>query len=146
MNLKLVALMAIPLLGVRVAHMSSPSLWMATALWLAAGAAVLVWIHFLRRTAIPIHGAVLVATGALANGVVLLLNGGIMPVHGMSPELDNGAWRSADHGGSLLFLADRMALGGASPGDMLVAAGLLFTFGVMMVRGGRGMVRRLSAS
>jgi hypothetical protein len=135
MNLKLVALMAVPLLGVRLAHTSDPSLWMATVLWLCAGVAILLWTRMLRRGGIPVHGAVLVAAGALSNGLVLLANGGIMPVHGMSPDADGGVWRSAEHGGHLLFLADRMSLGGSSPGDLLVLAGMLFTIGAMIARG-----------
>jgi hypothetical protein len=142
-NPKLVPLLAVPLVAARTLHVDSPSLWLATALWLLAGVAVLVWVHFLRRTAMPIHGAVLVASGALCNGLVMLLNGGVMPVHGVTPAMDAGAWRSADHGGHLLFLADRMSLGGASPGDLLILSGLVFTFGVLVSRGGRAVVSRL---
>ena len=148
MNLKLVGLMAIPLLGVRVALTSSPSLLMSSMLWLCAGVAILIWIRMLRRAGIPAQGAMLVAIGALSNGLVMLVNGGTMPVHGMSASADAGVWRSADHGGHLLFLADRMSLAGASPGDLLVAAGLLFTFAVMVVRARRAYTdrrRRLAA-
>ena len=137
MNLKFVGLMAVPLLGIRVAHGADPSLWMATLLWLIAGAAILIWIRMLRRAAFPIHGAVLVAIGALCNGLVLVANGGMMPVHGMSPEQDSGVWRSAEHGGNLLFLADRMSLAGSSPGDVLVVAGVVITLGATIVRGAR---------
>ena len=145
LNPKLVPLLAVPLIAVRTLHVESPSIWLATALWLVAGVAVLVWVHFLRRTGIPIHGAILVAAGAMSNGLVMLLNGGIMPVHGVTAAFDSGAWRSADHGGHLLFLADRMSLGGASPGDLLILAGLVFTFGVLFSRGGRVLARRVVA-
>jgi hypothetical protein len=135
MNLKLVALMAVPLVGVRFAHSASPSIWLAGALWLSASFAIFVGINMLRRHSVPIHGALLVAAGAVMNGVVILANGGVMPVHGMAAETANGAWRSADHGGHLLFLGDYMALGGASPGDLLVFAGLVITFALMARRG-----------
>jgi hypothetical protein len=128
------ALMALPLLGVRVAHTTDPSLWLATVLWLLAGVAILLWVRMLRMSGVPIHGGLLVAAGALSNGLVLLANGGVMPVHGMSPAADAGVWRSTDHGGHLLFLADRMSLGGSSPGDLLVLAGVLFTFGAMFAQ------------
>jgi hypothetical protein len=143
LNPKLLPLLAVPLIAARTLHVDAPSLWLATALWLLAGVAVLVWVHFLRRTAIPIHGAVLVAFGALCNGLVMLLNGGVMPVHGITPELERGPWRDAGDGGHLLFLADRMSLGGASPGDLLIVAGLVFTFGVLVSRGGRAVARGL---
>ena len=146
MSLKLVGLMAVPLLGVRVAHDADPSLWMATVLWFVAGSAILIWIRMLRRAAIPLHGGVLVAVGSLCNGLVLLTNGGMMPVHGMSPAQDSGVWRSAEHGGNLLFLADRMSLAGCSPGDVLVAAGVLVTFGTMIVRGVRAKRARMAPS
>ena len=146
MNPKLVVLFAVGVLIVGQAHSFYPTLWMTTALWLSAAGAMLIWVHFLRRTSIPIHGAVLVAIGALCNGVVLLANGGVMPVHGMSAGSDSYAWRSAEHGGHLLFLADRMSLGSASPGDLLIFAGLLFVFGVMVVRGGRNVAHRLQSS
>ena len=143
MNLKLAGLMAISLLGVRVAHTAAPSMWLATALWFFAGIAIIVGIRMLQRRAIPIHGAVLVAAGALSNGIVILVNNGVMPVHGMPAGAGNGAWRSADHGGHLLFLADRMSLGGASPGDLLVAAGVMFTLGVILVWGARARSHRI---
>ena len=127
--------MAVPLIGMRVAFMAFPSIWLATALWLVAGAMVFGWAHLLRRRAIPIHGAVAVAIGAFSNGLVMVVNGGVMPVIGMSPELDGIGWRSAEHGGHLLFLADRMALGGASFGDVLIASGILFTLAVPPLRG-----------
>jgi hypothetical protein len=143
MNPKLLPLLVIPLLVFRQAHSINPTLWLAGALWLLAGVALLIWLNYLRRASIPVHGAVLVAAGALSNGLVMLVNGGVMPVNGMSPEMDSGAWRSADHGGSLLLLADHMALGGMSPGDFLVAAGILFTFGLILLRGVRSLSERL---
>jgi hypothetical protein len=144
-NPKLVALLAVPFLVVGEAHAMYPSLWLTTVLWFSAGGAILIWVHFLRRTSIPIHGAVLVAIGALCNGVVLLANDGMMPVHGVSTDFDSGAWRSAEHGGHLLFLADRMSLLSCSPGDLLVISGLLFVIGVIVVRGGKNLVRRAQA-
>jgi hypothetical protein len=97
----------------------------------------------LRERSIPIHGAILVGAGAVANGLVILSNGGAMPVIGMSAEAQGGAWRSADGGGHLLFLADRMALAGASPGDLMIVAGLLFTLAIPVLRGARALSRRL---
>jgi len=134
MNAKTVALMVLPLIGMRVAFMAFPSIWLAAGLWLVAGAIVAGWAHLLRKQAIPIHGAVAVGIGAFSNGLVMVANGGVMPVIGMSPELDSGAWRSADHGGHLLFLADRMTLGGASFGDLLIACGILFTLALPPLR------------
>jgi hypothetical protein len=141
MNLKLVALMAIPLVGVRVAHSAAPSMELAAVLWLFSSFAMLVGWRMLRRLAIPIHGALLVGAGALSNGLVLLVNGGVMPVNGLAPEAGSGAWRSAEHGGHLLFLADYVSLGGASPGDLFVFAGMVFTMGAIVVQGIRA--RRL---
>jgi hypothetical protein len=134
MSGKTVALMALPLISLRVAFMAFPSLWLAAALWLIAAVMVFGWAVLLRRGSIPIHGAIAVATGAFSNGLVMVVNGGVMPVHGLSPDLDGAGWRSAEHGGHLLFLADYMSLGGASPGDMLIAAGILFTLAIPPLR------------
>jgi hypothetical protein len=114
--------------------MAFPSLWLAAGLWLIAAVMVFGWAVLLRRGSIPIHGAIAVAIGALSNGLVMVANGGVMPVHGLSPALDGGGWRSAEHGGHLLFLADYMSLGGASPGDMLIASGILFTLAIPPLR------------
>jgi hypothetical protein len=134
MSGKLIALGAIPLIGIRITYMVSPTLWLAAALWIVAGLMVIGWAYLLRKRSIPIHGAVVVALGAFSNALVMVANGGVMPVIGMSPEMDGGGWRSAEHGGHLLFLADRMALGGASPGDLLIISGILFTLAIPTVR------------
>ena len=134
MNAKTVALMVIPLISIRVAYMAFPSLWLATGLWLVAAAMVVAWAHLLRRRSIPLYGAAIVGLGALMNGLVMLVNGGIMPVHGATEEIAFGAWKSAEDGGHLLFLGDRMSWGGASPGDFLILTGLTFSLGIVAVR------------
>ena len=139
----MMAFMVVPLVGIRFAYMAFPSLWLAVALWLAAGAMVYAWAHLLRQRAIPLYGLVLVAAGVVSNGLVMLVNGGVMPVIGMSSELDSGTWRSAEHGGHLLFLADRMSLAGASPGDLLILAGIFFSLSVPFIRATRSVSRRL---
>jgi len=117
--------------------MGFPTLLMAAVVCLSAAALVFVWARLLRQTAIPVYGAFLVGVGALSNGLVILVNGGVMPVIGLPAGSAGGFWRSAEHGGHLLFLADRMALAGASPGDLLILAGLLFTLAVPLLRGAR---------
>ncbi len=146
MSPKTLAFITISMLGVSVTHMAFPSLWMATALWLGAAVMIVVWARMLRRRDIPIYGAVLVGIGALSNAVVMLVNGGTMPVIGMAADLNYGAWRSAESGDHLLFLSDRMALGGASPGDLLVAIGLLFSLSIVFFRGARSMSGRLRST
>jgi hypothetical protein len=145
MTWKLLPLMAVPLIGVRVAHSATPSVELAALLWFFASVAMLVGWRQLRRLAVPTHGAIFVGIGAFSNGLVLLVNRGVMPVNGLAPELDGGAWRSAEHGGHLLFLGDYMALGGASPGDLLVFAGLAFTMGAIFVQGLRARRLQLAA-
>jgi hypothetical protein len=137
LSAKTIAILAVAVIGVRAAHMGFPSLLMASALWLVAAALVFYWAQLLRQKAIPTHGAMLVGTGAILNGLVIMVNGGVMPVIGMEAGTDGGAWRSAEHGGHLLFLADRMALAGASPGDLMILAGMLMTLAVPLLRWAR---------
>jgi hypothetical protein len=143
---RILMLLAVLVISARFIFMLTPSLWLAGALWLVAGLTVLGWAGVLHRRAVPLHGAFLVGLGASANGLVMVANNGVMPVLGMAEELNSGGWRSADEGGYLLFLADRMSLGGASPGDILIATGILFTLAVVSFRGLRRISLRLRAA
>lgn len=136
-------LLAIPLILIRIAFMAFPSLWLAGALWLASGVKVFGWTSVLRRRSVPLHGAFLVGVGASANALVMLANGGAMPVFGMSTELNGGGWKHAEGGGHLLFLADRMSLAGFSPGDAMIGIGILFTLSFVAFRGVRALSARL---
>jgi hypothetical protein len=79
-------------------------------------------------------------TGAAMNAVVIIANGGYMPVVGLDEP--TGIWRPADSGSHLLLIADRMAFGGFSPGDFLLMAALL----VMAARCATSLHRTLRAA
>ncbi len=140
---KTLILLAIPLIGIRFAFMAFPSLWLAAVLWFAAELKVVGWAYLLRKRAIPLYGAFLVGLGAASNGLVMLANGGAMPVIGLSTELNSGGWRNAQPGDHLLFLADRMWLAGFSPGDLLIGIGILATLSVPLARTARVLSSRL---
>jgi hypothetical protein len=94
------------------------------AFWAAAILVATVWAQVLAQRAFRVHGIILMATGATLNGVVMIANGGFMPVVGKPDGFEYAIWTSAESRDNLLFLADRMALGGASPGDFLIALGV----------------------
>lgn len=141
LNPKTLLLASLPLISVRVAWYAWPSVALSVAFWSALLLVIAGWAVFLRRRAIPRHCIVLAGIGAWLNGVVVVANGGYMPVHGMSAELNDGIWRSADAGGNLLFLADRMAWGGASPGDFFLAAGIVLGLSIAVVRASRSLAK-----
>ncbi len=61
------------------------------------------------------------------NAAVVLTNGGFMPVVGM--EAADGHWIPAVEGHRVLWLADRTAFGGFSPGDFVIGIGMLALLG-----------------
>ena len=88
--------------------------WIVMALW---------WISNLR----VIKGRlpwVLIGLGGLSNAIVVLANGGAMPVLGMI-FVNPGLAVDASPGHRLLWLADQSVLFGASVGDTIIGTGLL---------------------
>jgi hypothetical protein len=75
--------------------------------------------------------------GAAMNATVIIANGGYMPVVGLEEPM--GAWRPADAGSHLLLLADRMAIGGFSPGDVVLMAALLVLAGRCLLSVGKSL-------
>ena len=146
LNPKALALACVPLLTVRVAWFAWPSAALSAAFWVAVLLVIAGWAIFLRRRAIPRHCIVLAGLGAFLNGVVVVANGGFMPVHGLRPDAEAAIWRSAEHGGNLLFLADRMSWGGASPGDLFLAAGIAIGLSLAVIRAAHAFAQRRRAS
>jgi hypothetical protein len=116
--------MLIPVLTLRLAWGTWPSIWLCAAFWAGAIVVATLWAHVLAQNAFRVHGIILMATGATLNGVVMIANGGYMPVIGKPAGFEYAIWASAESHTNLLFLADRMALGGVSPGDILIAVGV----------------------
>jgi hypothetical protein len=143
---KLLVLASLPLLTVRVAWLAWPSTALGMAFWGALLLVIAGWASFLGKRAIPRHCIYLAAAGALLNGMVTVANGGYMPVHGLEIDAEGAIWRSAEHGGNLLFLADRMSWGGASPGDFFLAAGIAIGLSVAVTRGARAIAQRRALS
>jgi hypothetical protein len=144
LNSKTLLLASLPLLTVRVAWFAWPSLALGVAFWGALLLLIAGWATFLGRRAIPRHCVYMAAAGALLNGIVVVANSGYMPVHSLDVDAEAGIWRSAEHGGNLLFLADRMSWGGASPGDFFLAAGIAIGLSIAVTRAVRGFSRRRS--
>ena len=129
-------------MSMRVLWYALPSLAMSVAFWGALFLVIAGWSSFLRKRAIPRHCIAIAAIGASLNALVVLINGGYMPVHGKPAEFHEGIWRSAEQGGHLLFLGDRMSWGGASPGDFFLAAGILVGLTIAITRASRALSRR----
>ena len=125
MKPKYLALLLIPLLTLRVAWGAWPSIWLCAAFWLSAVTLAAVWADLLAQRAIHPRGLILVGVGAALNGTVMVANDGYMPVIGKPEGFQTAIWVSAETHGNLLFLADRMALGGVSPGDIFIGIGML---------------------
>ena len=145
MNAKLLFLTSLPLMTMRVAWYAWPSLAMSVAFWGGLLLVIAGWSAFLRKRAIPRHCIAIAAMGAAMNAIVVLANEGYMPVHGMPAEFQEGIWRSAEEGGNLLVLADRMSWGGASPGDFFLLAGIVVGISIAVARGSRAISRRMRA-
>ena len=143
MNAKILFLTSLPLMTMRVAWYAWPSLAMSVAFWGGLLLVIAGWSAFLRKRAIPRHCVAIAAIGASLNAIVVLFNGGYMPVHGKPAEFQEGVWRSAEQGGQLLFLADRMSWGGASPGDFFLLAGVMVGVSIGVMRSARAISRRL---
>jgi hypothetical protein len=143
MNPKTLALMVVPLMTLRVVWGASPSLWLCALFWASTVALVGAWALLLHRRPIPAHGVVLVAAGAAMNGLVMIANGGMMPVVGKPADYQNSVWRAAQNGDHLLLLADNMAVGGLSPGDVLIVAGIAAGFAIGLVKAKRALFARL---
>jgi len=146
LNSKTLLLASLPLLTVRVAWFAWPSLALGVAFWGALLLLIAGWAGFLGKRQIPRHCIYMAAIGALLNGIVVVVNGGYMPVHGLDVDAEAAIWRSAEGGGNLLFLADRMSWAGASPGDFFLAAGIAFGLSVAVTRAVRGFSRRRAVS
>jgi hypothetical protein len=68
----------------------------------------------------------LLITGTASNGLVTMLNNGVMPVVGMGTIIPaNPIWHEAMTGSRLLVLADHASLWYFSIGDLLLQASLL---------------------
>jgi len=79
--------------------------------------------------------------GAALNLSVVVANGGVMPVAGAPAHIEFGrslnglvAYEHAAAGHSLMVLADRWSLAGASLGDIAVFAGLLLIITTAFLR------------
>jgi hypothetical protein len=142
MNAKILFLTSLPLMTMRVAWYAWPSLAMSVAFWGGLLLVIACWSAFLRKRAIPRHCVAIAAIGASLNAIVIMFNGGYMPVHGKPAEFQEGVWRSAEQGGHFLFLADRMSLGGASPGDFFLLAGVMVGVSMALIRSARSISRR----
>jgi hypothetical protein len=127
----------------RFAWYAWPSLALGAIFWGAVLFVIVGWSKFLHKRAIPRHCIGIAGIGAVLNAVVVLANGGYMPVHGMSTDVEGGIWRSTEHGGNLLFLADRMSWGGASPGDFFLAVGIIVGLSLAIFKAVRATSRRL---
>ena len=142
LNPKILALTSLPLMCMRVLWYALPTMAMSIAFWGALFLVIAGWSSFLRKRAIPRHCIAIAAIGAGLNALVVLINGGYMPVHGKPGEFQEGIWRSAEQGGHLLFLGDRMSWGGASPGDFFLVAGILVGLTIAVTRAGRALSQR----
>lgn len=127
----------------RVVWYAWPTLVMSVAFWGALFLVIAAWSNFLRKRAIPRHCIAIATIGASLNALVVLINGGYMPVHGKPAEFQEGIWRSAEQGGHLLFLGDRMSWAGASPGDFFLAAGIMVGLTIAITRGARAISSRI---
>ena len=143
MNAKILFLTSLPLMTMRVVWYAMPSVAMSLAFWGALFLVIAAWSSFLRKRAVPRHCIAIAALGATMNALVVSINGGFMPVHGKPAEFQEGVWRSAEQGGHLLFLADRMSLGGASPGDFFLLAGVMVGVSIGVMRSAQAISRRL---
>ena len=127
MNPRTVVLLLLPLLTIRFAWGAWPSIWLCAAFWCSAVLLTAAWASALRMRAISPQGMILVGVGAALNGVVMLVNGGFMPVVGKPAGFQYGIWASAEDHNRMLYLADRMAMAGGSPGDILIAIGVVIS-------------------
>lgn len=121
--------------ALRAGYLASPSQELIVCLWLAGVVCCLGLIRAMKARHMPAFPAHVMLAGTLSNALVMLANDGEMPVHGLT--VASGGWRPVESGDVFTFLADRMAWGGASPGDFVFLAGLAGVVYVVV----RGLVR-----
>jgi len=114
-----------------VRFVENPGLSVIALLYVAAFAIILAILVWQRNP-----GFVLVLVGMGLNMLVILSNGGRMPVVAYSGEVGN-LWQPATEDTHLTFLADQPYLGYSSPGDVLFAIGIV----AVVVFATRGWVR-----
>lgn len=116
-------------LGLRIFWQLYPGLLMASLFW----AWVLVFNGWSFKKK-PRWWKAIVLIGALSNALVVLANGGYMPVTNLDNQIS--LWVPATDKHTLLFLADRYI--GWSLGDFFILTGL----GIGLVQWGIGKIRR----
>jgi len=95
-------------------------------------AVIIVYVAHLAKSRVMIAGAWLFLCGFFSNTLVMALNGGCMPVSGVSPDELWGYYILTTETARLVFLSDVIGVG-FSVGDIFIVGGLVIV-GVMATR------------